>query len=114
MLRASVQPVDKGFAIVRYTQVAGVKAPPAELWHGNATIVGRSLQSHTAATLREATMRFRLRLRARAEAEDDTVAEADAAVRKLGARLRKAARPWPSPRPFERRRQSCPTNETSR
>ena len=35
-------------------------------------------------------MRFRLRLRARAEAEDDTVAEADAAVRKLGARLRKA------------------------
>lgn len=86
--------VEKGYAIVRYARdVLRERKPPAQLLRDNPRVAGTPLLAHTSATL-AAVLRAHLDAqRARVEADSDTVAETDAAVRKLGPKLRKAGAP---------------------
>lgn len=80
---------EKGLALIRYAKASGGKTEPAALLRGNAKIAGHLVRDHTVATLRSAVTTIHSRRREREEASDDTVEEANTAVRKLGAAMRR-------------------------
>lgn len=82
---------EKGYALVRYGRA--LDQPPTALLARNAKLAGVLLRDASAADILRAARDLAEKQRESAAAEDDTADEADKAVRRLGAKLRKSGAP---------------------
>lgn len=84
---------EKGYALVRYAQALARPEEPKQLLARNAKLAGTLLRDASTADILRAVRDLAEKQRASAAAEDDTAQEADKAVRRLGAKLRKSGAP---------------------
>ena len=82
---------EKGYALVRYGRA--LDQPPTTLLARNAKLAGVLLRDASAADILRAARDLAEKKRDSAATEDDTADEADKAVRRLGAKLRKSGAP---------------------
>ena len=83
--------VDKGYAVVRYARLLGTPAPV--LVAQNPRVGDKTLMDSGATAISRAIREIVAQRRVEAEADDDTAAETDKAVRRLGSRMRRAGAP---------------------
>ncbi|MBK9388619.1 MAG: hypothetical protein IPN34_27725 [Planctomycetes bacterium] len=84
---------EKSHALVRYGQALARQESPTLLLSRDAKLAGVLLRDSTAAAILKAARELVERRRAGAAADDDTAQEVDRAVRRLGAKLRRAGAP---------------------
>ncbi|MBN8613606.1 MAG: hypothetical protein J0L92_23625 [Deltaproteobacteria bacterium] len=84
---------EKGYALVRYGRALARPEAPTALLARNVKLAGVPLRDASTAEILRAVRDLMEKQREGAAAEDDTADEADKAVRRLGAKLRKAGAP---------------------
>ena len=84
---------EKGYALVRYAQSLARPEEPKQLLARNAKLAGVLLRDASTADILRAARELFDKQRERAAAEDDSAEEADKAVRRLGAKLRRSGAP---------------------